>query len=86
MLYTMYVEKDFMGDQVGTFPDLPGCTVEGDSMDDLMAAVQPAVEAWAAENGLSALPPASDAEPDFSDPQRMPMLVEVDESFLAPKA
>ena len=23
MLYTMYVEKDFMGDQVGTFPDLP---------------------------------------------------------------
>ena len=36
----------------------------------------------AAENGLSALPPASDVEPDFSDPQRMPMLVEVDEAFL----
>lgn len=82
MIYTMYVEKDLMGDQVGTFPDLPDCVVEGDSMDELMAAVQETVEAWAAERGLNALPPASDAEPDFSDPQRMPLLVEVDEAFL----
>ena len=82
MLYTMILEKDYMGTYVGTFPDLPGCAAEGDSMDEVMEAVQGAVESWVAENGLSALPPASDVEPDFSDPQRMPMLVEVDEAFL----
>jgi len=44
------------------------------------------VEEWAAENGVSALPQPGNAEPDFSDPKRIPLLVEVDESFLAPKA
>lgn len=82
MLYTMILEKDYMGTYVGTFPDLPGCAAEGDSMDEVMEAVQGAVESWVAENGLSALPAASETEPDFSDPSRMPMLVEVDEGFL----
>lgn len=83
MLYTIILEQDFLGGYCGTFPDLPGCVVEGDGMDEVMANIQETVEQWAAENGLSALPEPGGAEPDFSDPKRMPMLVEVDESFLA---
>ena len=82
MQYTVYASQDFMGDWTGEFPDLPGCTPEGGDMEEFLAAIQPAVEAWAAEQGLSALPLPFDAEPDFSDPGRMPMLVEVDEAFL----
>ena len=86
MQYTVYASQDFMGDWTGKFPDLPGCTPEGGDMEEFLAAIQPAVEAWAAEQGLSALPLPSDAEPDFSDPGRMPMLVEVDEAFLTDPA
>ena len=83
MQYTVYATQDFMGDWTGEFPDLPGCAPEGGDMEEFLANIQAAVEAWAAEQGLSALPQPSDHEPDFSDPARMPMLVEVDEGFLA---
>lgn len=83
MQYTVYATQDFMGDWTGEFPDLPGCTPEGGDMEEFLANIQAAVEEWAAEQGLSALPQPGEHEPDFSDPARMPMLVEVDEGFLA---
>ena len=86
MQYTIYATQDFMGDWTGEFPDLPGCTPEGGDMEEFLANIQAAVEEWAAEQGLSALPQPSDGEPDFSDPARLPMLVEIDESFLAGEA
>ena len=86
MQYTIYATQDFMGDWTGEFPDLPGCTPEGGDMEEFLANIQAAVEEWAAEHGLSALPQPSDGEPDFSDPARLPMLVEIDESFLAGEA
>ena len=86
MQYTIYATQDFMGDWTGEFPDLPGCTPEGGDMEEFLANIQAAVEEWAAEQGLSALPQPSDGEPDFSDPARMPLLVEIDESFLAGEA
>ena len=86
MQYTIYATQDFMGDWTGEFPDLPGCTPEGGDMEEFLANIQAAVEEWAAEQGLSALPQPSDGEPDFSDPARLPMLVEIDESFLAREA
>ena len=79
MLYTMIVEQDFLGTFLGTFPDLPGCEVEGENMDELMENAQPAVHAWAAEQGMDSLPAPEDREPDFSDPRRVPMLVEIAE-------
>ena len=86
MQYTVYATQDFMGDWTGEFPDLPGCTPEGGDMEEFLANIQAAVEEWAAEQGLSALPQPGDHEPDFSDPKRMPMLVEIDESFLSGEA
>ena len=86
MQYTIYTTKGYLGDMVGEFPDLPGCCPEGDDLEELLANIQPAVEAWVAENGLTALPEPSDAMPDLSDPRRMPLLVEVDESFLSAEA
>ena len=86
MQYTIYATQDFMGDWTGEFPDLPGCTPEGGDMEEFLANIQAAVEEWAAEQGLSSLPQPSDGEPDFSDPARLPMLVEIDESFLASEA
>ena len=86
MQYTIYATQDFMGDWTGEFPDLPGCAPEGGDMEEFLASVQSAVEEWAVENGVSALPQPGAFEPDFSDPKRIPLLVEVDESFLAPKA
>ena len=83
MQYTVYATQGFMGFWTGEFPDLPGCAPEGEDMEDFLNAIQPAVEEWAAANGISALPEPSNAEPDFSDPKRRPMLVEVDESFLS---
>ena len=44
MQYTIYATQDFMGDWTGEFPDLPGCSAEGDSMGEVMEAVQGAVE------------------------------------------
>ena len=85
MQYTIYAEQDFAGDWSGTFPDLPGCAPEGGDMEEFLANIQAAVEEWAAEQGLSALPQPREHEPDFSDPKRMPLLVEIDESFLAPQ-
>jgi len=81
MNYTLIIEHEWLG-CTGRFPDMPGCEVQGDDMEELMANVQSAVEAWAAENGLTELPRPSDIEPDFSDPRRIPMLVAVDSSFL----
>ena len=86
MQYTIYATQDFMGDWTGEFPDLPGCTPEGGDMEEFLANIQAAVEEWAAEQGLSALPQPGDHEPDFSDPARLPVLVEIDESFLAGEA
>ena len=86
MQYTIYATQDFMGDWTGEFPDLPGCTPEGGDMEEFLANVQAAVEEWAAAQRLSAQPQPGDHEPDFSDPKRMPMLVEIDESFLAGEA
>lgn len=77
MLYTMIVEQDFFGTFLGTFPDLPGCTAEGETMDELMENAQPAAWAWAAGQGLESLPAPEDREPDFSDPKHSPMLVEI---------
>ena len=82
MQYTIYAEQDFMGSWVGEFPDLPGCAPEGDNMEEFLANIQAAVEEWAAQNGVTALPRPEEREPDFSDPKRIPMLVEVDEAFL----
>lgn len=86
MQYTVYAAQDFMGDWTGEFPDLPGCTPEGGDMEEFLANIQAAVEGWAAEQGLSALPQPSALEPDFSDPRRMPMLVDVDDAFLKREA
>ena len=86
MQYTIYASQDFTGDWVGEFPDLPGCAPEGGDMEEFLANVQAAVEEWAAENGVTALPQPCNFEPDFSDPKRMPLLVEVDESFLSAQA
>ena len=72
MLYTMIVEQDFLGTFLGTFPDLPGCEVEGEN-------AQAAVHAWPAEEGLGALRAPEDREPDCGDPRRVPMLVEIAE-------
>ena len=77
MLYTMIVEQDFFGTFLGTFPDMPGCAAEAESMDELMENASAAAYAWAAEQGLTILPEAEDREPDFSDPRRSPMLVEI---------
>lgn len=86
MQYTIYASQDFTGDWVGEFPDLPGCAPEGGDMEEFLANVQAAVEEWSAENGVTALPQPGSFEPDFSDPKRMPLLVEVDESFLSAQA
>ena len=85
MNYTLIIEHEWL-DCTGRFPDMPGCEVQGDDMEELMANVQSAVEAWVAENSLTELPLPSDIEPDFSDPRRIPMLVAVDTSFLAERA
>ena len=86
MQYTIYATQDFMGTWTGDIPELPGCAPEGEDMEEFLNAIQPAVEEWAAANGLTTLPSPSNAEPDFSDPKRLPMLVEVDESFLSAEA
>ena len=82
MQYIIYATQDYMGGWTGEIPELPGCAPEGDDMEEFLNGIQSAVEEWAAENGLSTLPEPSKAEPDFSDPSRLPLLVEVDESFL----
>ena len=86
MQYTIYATQDYMGGWTGEIPELPGCAPEGDDMEEFLNAIQPAVDEWAAENGLSALPEPVKAEPDFSDASRLPLLVEVDESFLNAEA
>ena len=86
MQYTIYATQDYMGGWTGEIPELPGFAPEGDDMEEFLNGIQSAVEEWAAENGLSALPEPSKAEPDFSDPSRLPMLVDVDESFLNAEA
>lgn len=86
MQYTIYATQDYMGGWTGEIPEFPGFAPEGDDMEEFLNAIQPAVEGWAAENGLSSLPEPSKAEPDFSDPSRLPLLVEVDESFLSTEA
>ena len=83
MNYPILIEHDWVEGCIGRFPDIPGCEVTGEDMEDLMANVQGAVEAWAAENGITALPEASPFEPDFSNPNIIPMLVAVDDAFLA---
>ena len=60
MQYTIYATQDFMGDWTGEFPDLPGCAPEGGDMEEFLANVQAAVEEWAAENGVTALPQPGD--------------------------
>ncbi len=82
MQYTIFIEQDYFGGMTAVIPDMPGCTPEGDNMEELMAGLQEAVEAWAKENGLTALPQPSQIEPDFSDPKHMPFLVDVDDAFL----
>ena len=86
MQYTIFIEQDYMGGLTAVIPDMPGCAPEGGDMEEFLANVQAAVEEWAAENGVTALPQPGDFEPDFSDPKRMPLLVEVDESFLSAQA
>lgn len=82
MQYTIFIEQDYMGGLTAVIPDMPGCSPEGDNMDELMENIQSAVETWVEENGLTALPQPSQIEPDFSDPKNMPFLIEVDEAFL----
>lgn len=84
MLYTMTVQQDFLGMFTGEIEEFPDFAAEADDMEELMAGVQAAVEAWAAENGIDALPAPVEREPDFSDPKRIPLLVEVDDGFLRP--
>ena len=86
MQYTIYATQDYMGGWTGEIPELPGFAPEGDDMEDFLNSIQPAVEEWAAANGITALPAPGNAEPDFSDPKRLPILVEVDESFLNAEA
>jgi len=84
VLYHIFVHQEFMGGYKASMPDFPGCCPEGDDMDDLMLQIQPAVEAWMAENKYCQLPEASTLEKVMAsaDTQAIPLLVEVDDTFL----
>ena len=75
MLYPMFVRHQPFGGYVGELPDLPGCTPEGDTLEELLDNVQEAALVWLEERKLSAPPSPSSAYDEDGDCP--PMLVDI---------
>lgn len=75
VLYPMFVRRGMFGGMTGEMPDFPGCSPEGDTMDELMENVQPAALEWMREQGVTSLPVPSSPEEDENDCP--PLFVEI---------
>ena len=75
MLYPMFVHHQPFGGFSGELPDFPGCTPEGDTLDELLDNVQNAATCWLAEHDAETLPEPSSSNADGEDCP--PMLVDI---------
>lgn len=60
--YVMVIEKEAEGGLSGSFPDVPGCFTQGETMEELLANAEDALETHFAglmENGLPVPEPKS---------------------------
>ena len=75
MLYPMFVRRHPFGGFSGELPDFPGCTPEGDTLDELLENVQEAALCWLTENNRTELPSCSLV--DNEDCDCPPLLVDI---------